>query len=284
MFIVVVLLFGLCIYLILYLQKPPQQKTEQAIIHIQIFNDDYSSEDGRDYLAEPIRITSGIDIHDTTVQSSTRQGILKLKQLYGIIPMSVESIEEIKKFIFLPGLSLTVKVRELAYTTLSTIIKVNGSLSEVNLTELDVLHLIWQRIKAPLNKGRRLELITAFIESLAEGSATPDEPHCITGRVTQMVQSLETLDHEGIVNIVTLDLFKEQIKNKFPCLLRDYFQQADEKDFLIYEDLESSEKEEMTVKKRIFNFIDTHLRKEFSTLSEKDYMAVTKDYFTTLQS
>jgi hypothetical protein len=288
-------LLGMYLYLDLSLKiksslkNPPT--TEQATIRIQIYDeldDDNTSERGN-YLAEPIQITSGIDIHDTIVQSSTRQGILKLKKWYAPRMITntdkAKSVEEIKKFIFLPVLScLSMKTRELAYTTLRTIAKVNGSLSEVGLTEFDVLHIIWQRIKAPINKSHRLELIVAFIESLAEGSKSPDEPYCITGRVSQMVQSLETLDNEEIVNIVTLDHFKEQIKNTFPCLLKAYFQQADRKDKKIYEEEGFSDEEEIMVKNRIFKFIDTHLRKEFSSLSEKDYLTVTKDYFMTLQS
>jgi len=272
---------GLILFLLLFYFKPTPLKQQKSTVHIQIF-DNSSTED--DFWAE--RIT-GIDVHNTTVQSSTRQGILKLKQWYtqsNITTDKLESVEEITRFLFQPITKLGIKVRELAYNTLRTIIKVNGALSEVNLTEYEVLHMIWQRIHAPLNKKNHMELITAFLESLAEGSTAPDTPYCITGRVTQMVQSLETLDEEGIVNIITLDHFKEQIKNKFPCLLQEYFQQADEKEKKIYETETASEKEEMAVKNKIFKFIDTHLRQEFSTLSEKDYSTVTKDYFMTLQS
>ena len=280
------------IFLTFYLKRTPLKpplKPQKSIIHIQLYDNSSNTSnysDLEDFWAEPI---TGIDIHNTTVQSSTRQGILKLKEWYtksNIPTDKSQSVEEIKTFLFQPIIKLNTKVRELAYNTLRTIIKVNGALSEVNLTEYEVLHIIWQRINAPLNKKNHMELITAFIESLAEGSTSPDTPYCITGRVTQIVQSLETLDQEGLVNIITLDYFKEQIKNKFPCLLQDYFRQADEKDKKIYEAQTATETEveEMAVKNRILTFIDTHLRQAFSTLSEKDYSTVTKDYFMTLQS
>jgi hypothetical protein len=173
-----------------------------------------------------------------------------------------DSVDQIKTLLFQSTL-VPWKTRELAYSTLQTILKVQGPLSEIELTEYDVLHIIWKRIQAPLNVAVREALTMAFIEALAEGSASPDEPHCLTGRVSQMVQSLQTLDHEGIVNIVTLSLFKEELGTKFPFLIQSYYRQTDEKESLIH-------------------FIDTHLRKDFKCLSEKDYTAITKDYFDAL--
>jgi hypothetical protein len=275
--VIIISLILILIGLLFYLFFNKKTKQLNTVIHIELYNDDELS-----FLAEPVHITSGVDIHDTTVQSSTRLALVKLKEWYTTQDKNIsdakkeDSLDQIKTLLFQSS-PLPWRTKELAYSTIQTIINVQGTLSEIDLTEYDVLHLIWQRIQAPLNSAEREALTTAFIEGLAEGSASPDEPHCLTGRVSQMVQSLQTLDHEGIVNIVTLNLFKEELGTKFPFLIRSYFQQTEGKESLGLESLESPE-----VKKKVIHFIDSNLRKDFHSLSEKDYTTITKDYFDAL--
>jgi len=282
--------------------KPLVSDPEETILH---FNIEFHP--GSEYLdqeevdldldlleVEPLPpIKSGVDVHDTKVQSSTRLAIARLKEALKGTPIR-NATEEIAELIFGKkdldlDLDLDWKTRELAYNTLLVIQKVNGTISAVNgvnavnavsatqETEQDILNLVWTRINADINKGNKTHLAEALIEGLARGAINRNSTHCLTGRVTQIIQSLETLDASGIADIITIDVLKERLPYTFTNLLQKYFS-------LFPREKQRYEEGHVNVR-RVKKFINEPLRDEYvatKLLTEEQYSALLKPYFDNL--
>jgi hypothetical protein len=270
------------LYLYLYYKRQPAvvADREETIVHfnIEFYNDD--EERSNLFEATPIKELSGIDIHDTKVQSSTRLALQKLKAWYHQVhghPTKETALKEILKLIFRENTDISDDDLELAYCTFKTMSSVNGSLSETDLSETDVLYYTWCRILTDINADHRDKLKTALLEALARGSSKPGEPHCLTGRVTQVVQCLETLDKEGLVDIVTADTIKERIGYRFAALLKGYLE-THPADKAVYESLDGND---TRVKKRIIKYITSELKKDYletALLKEGEFNLFLKNY------
>jgi hypothetical protein len=158
----------------------------------------------------------GTDVHDHAVQTSIVAAIRALQQRYPQV-IGMKQFDDLKKYIF-NGYDGDYKKKEGAYSTLRYMERNSGRCTEVNLSDLDILSLVWARINDTVNKDVASELKSNLVESLAEASITVDNPYCLTGRVTRMVQSLESLDAEQIVNIKSTETFFKE----HPALLSIY--------------------------------------------------------------
>ena len=168
-----------------------------------------------------------VDVHDHRIQTSLRDSLTKLTEWYESLPkprLSKEQVlSDIKKHIFCSGANSSLETLEKAYSTLQYIVKSNGKLEAVNLTEGEILQMIWQRICDPVNSTVKKELIDNLVELLADSTIRIGTPYCLVGRVTRMVQSLQAIDKEGIISINTTDSIAKEIQYKIPLLVDEFF-------------------------------------------------------------
>jgi hypothetical protein len=166
------------------------------------------------------------DVHNHQIQESLRKSITLLEKWYKGTPKeerinTEDTFKSIKGYIF-GDYQDTLDTKEKAYSTIRHIQKTNGSLASVALTEGEILALVWQRINDPVNKDVQDELRNSLIDQLADSSLRIDASVCLVGRITRMVQTLQSLDKEGLVNIKSTEIISNEIQSKIP-ILRDVF-------------------------------------------------------------
>jgi hypothetical protein len=82
------------------------------------------------------------------------------------------------------------------------------------LNEMEILRMVWQRIKYPINTSRVDDLKESLLLQMAD--CKPNNTlMCITGRISRIVQSLECIDMENLVDLKPLWAIKDQIAEYF---------------------------------------------------------------------
>lgn len=74
----------------------------------------------------------------------------------------------------------------------------NNTISSLNSTDIDVLHLVWNRINDPRNEQQRATMIGNLVNELAE-CVEHDSIVCCTGRVNRIVDSLNMVDKDVVI-------------------------------------------------------------------------------------
>lgn len=205
----------------------------------------------------------GTDVHDHTVQRSIIEAVKRLREWEEKLPKNDEPapiMEEIKEYIF-NGYDGTYKTKEQAYSTVRSVERIKGKPSNLPINELELLQLVWRRINAPLNEECADELKSNLIQFLADGTITIDNSYCLTGRVTRMIQALESIDKENIVNIKSAEQIKEEMTFKAGAL-RDVFLEEHPSFRPIYEE-DKDDDATKSVNKEIREHVHAALRKEY---------------------
>lgn len=178
-------------------------------------------------VAHPILIPNNrnTDVHDHQIQESLRQSISALTKWYEGINDKISQIntyKQIKEYLF-GDYEDQLNTKEKAYSTIRQIEKTNGLLSSVNKREGDILRMVWQRINDPVNETVRNELKNHLIDQLADCAIHLNAQYCLVGRITRMVQTLQSLDQEGLVDIKSAEVLAKEIQVKIPILQKDFF-------------------------------------------------------------
>lgn len=107
---------------------------------------------------------------------------------------------------------------ENAENTLVSIDEINASYHNGEITEKELIRLIWERINHPLNINQQEQLKINLIEQLADcqNNSGSDSVglHCCEGRIMRLLQTLECCDSQDIVNLRPMWAYKEEIANK----------------------------------------------------------------------
>jgi hypothetical protein len=179
------------------------------------------------------------DVHDTVIQSSFTVSYQKLNEWKtdnpSLIISDKDAIKQIKEELFKIN---DIEKIDAIYSTLKTMIKFNEYIISVNCSEIDVLTLVWSRINDPVNKSVKTELVENLFEQLYDSNIDHETDHsrCLTGRVTRIIQSLESLDKEDIVNIVSTSSIKREISDKIPLLIKQMYESWTPEQINQYED------------------------------------------------
>ena len=107
-------------------------------------------------------------------------------------------------------LSSSHHMRQSAINALNHIREINTLHMNSNLTECQILSLVWQRIIDPVNStqsGQMKEMLLVQLADCYEHGVMV----CSTGRITRILQTLEILDAQQIVNMRPLWVIKEEI-------------------------------------------------------------------------
>jgi hypothetical protein len=158
----------------------------------------------------------------------------------------------------------------------------------VNLSEKEIIRLVWERINHPINQTHIELLKNNLIEQLADCRNDYSGVQCCEGRIMRILQTLEQSDTEEFVNLRPMWAYREEIGNKISQYRQKLLDNVPEK----YQQLES--KTELTEEdRRLLNQFNTclinNLTKRFvidyvskGLLSKDDLKDLTQDYYKSL--
>ncbi len=146
------------------------------------------------------------NVHDSSVQSHVNAAIRKLQEHAQDTTSQSETIKQIKAH-------LTNASAFSALSALDSIVRINATIGEI--TEREILRLVWARIMSPVNDAIRTTLIENLTLQLCDMISATGELYCATGRAVRLIQTLEHADSEGIVNLKPEWAIKEEIASFF---------------------------------------------------------------------
>jgi hypothetical protein len=201
---------------------PDLDPVDQALIFFDIF-------EARELQNDIIRANPAHNnVHDHQIQESLRDSLNRLIKWYSSVSEEIKMSKEktyrsIKEYLFLGKDQLDKK--EKAYSTIRQIEKTDGLLESVNRTEGDILQMVWQRICDPINEEVKNYLKDNLLDLLSDSTIRIDTSYCLVGRITRMVQALQSLDKEGLVVIKSTEIIAGEIQAKIPVLRSEFFAQ-----------------------------------------------------------
>jgi hypothetical protein len=231
------------------------------------------------------------NVHDTSVQSHITNCINKLKEdpwREKLKLTNTELINEIKKYIFNEYVGSEEK-KEKALNTLNKMKKINGQISKLNMTEVDVLKIVWNRINNPINNVNIKNLKENLVLELADSMIDDDQIYCVMGRTSRIIQTLECCDAENILNIKPIWIIKEEISTLFGKYRNKLFNSLSEKNKNIYNKTEGITLKEKKLIDNINNDIKTIINNKLikkyidtNILTKQQYFTITDPYFMAL--
>lgn len=226
------------------------------------------------------------NVHDTTVQAHIIEAVNKLKNRVPTPQISTtDTVAQIKHYI-LTEYEGDDTVKENALYSIKKINKYNGIIGNLNMNELEVLQLVWNRILDPINKDRAKTLKENLVLQLADVVYNGEEIYCVQGRVTRVIQSLEHADIEEVVTLKPLWAIKEEIANFFPRYRNNYIAQLSKRaQYLCNECVNPTPKEQLFIDK-VNKSISSGIRKrliiryvESKLITLKKFQEITDPFF-----
>ena len=153
------------------------------------------------------------NVHNTTLKRNAQQVINSLKvsdQKKYTIDTALIEIRKMIEFNLDPDLDKL----DRALFVLDKIEEMDSTYQCVNLKELEILRLVWERINHPINQKQVIQLKQNLIDQLADCGYGSNSIHCCEGRIMRLLQTLEQCDVENIVDLRPLWAYKEEISNK----------------------------------------------------------------------
>lgn len=206
----------------------------------------------------------GVDVHDSGIQRSLAQALQKL-QPYHMAYDRTLIVNIIEKH-------NNPQIRESAMETLLRMEEDNALFQIYH--ERDVLMMVYNRLRT-----QKLDY-TTLVEELADANGK-----CLVGRITRIVQSLESID--DIVTLKSLDLYKAEITEAFLNYRRKFLAKLPDNIQKEYETGEFSNDNEKTIHGHMSKYIDKKLRKQYTEgkkkiISDDMFYSLTKDLFINL--
>ncbi len=154
------------------------------------------------------------NVHNGGITRHVIDSIKKLtekEKQNGIEPMTTrQTYTEIREYL----MGATHKGTVQALDVLDQIHNFNDLHTPSGLHEMEILRMVWQRIKHPINLSRFDDLRESLLLQMADCKPT-NTIMCITGRISRIVQSLECIDMENLVDLKPLWAIKDQIAEYF---------------------------------------------------------------------
>jgi len=182
--------------------EPFMIRIEQHIIRIP-FEDrvDYAMEDNH-------------NVHNKTVKRTAVMAINELKKSDRKIYSIESAITAISELIKSKPKDLSEDKLLTAQQSLDLIDEMDSLYYTANIAEREIIRLVWERINHPINSDKSDQLKENLIKELADCKKGTSSVHCCEGRVTRILQSLQSCDNENIVDLRPMWAFKEEIENK----------------------------------------------------------------------
>jgi hypothetical protein len=117
--------------------------------------------------------------------------------------------------------SFTKEQRVMVSVVLDFIEQKNKKYKDTNMTLLDVLHLVWNRIHADCNERIREQLVHQLMVHLAE--CTEDgEIVCMTGVFTRIIDCLNGSDSESLVKIIPKYVLRQELMARAAIISKEW--------------------------------------------------------------
>lgn len=226
------------------------------------------------------------NVHDSGVQNHIVKAVKKLQEKVKNPQINaVDSVKQLKDYILsdYPGSNLH---KERAIIALNRMKKVNGTVARLNLNELAILQLVWNRILDPVNKEVANTIKENLVEQLSDVMITDDSIYCLQGRVSRMVQALELSDKEDIVNVKSIKLMEQQIAADFSKYREKYINRLPDAEKKVYnEALEPNSEEQKIIAKINLDLKEGLTKKlqkqyvELGLLTAQQFNKITTPYF-----
>ncbi len=191
--------------------------------------------------------TDNQNVHNSTVNRHVVESLklLQTKEKQNQVEkLGLSSIYgEIRAYL-LPSLHAN---SSLAMDVLDQMYNFNHFHTPSGLNEMEILRLIWQRINHPINSLHQSDLKEALLVQLADCKPN-DVMMCLTGRVSRILQSLETIDAENVVDLKPLWAIKDEIGTIFGRYVDKLLNRVDHVYRDAYEALDRTERQCQHVK------------------------------------
>ena len=228
------------------------------------------------------------NVHDTSVQSHINIAINALKKCKtGVVISDNILVQSIRHHILNESKCFD-DIKDKALTALKKIKKHNGILTRLNISEMEILHLVWNRINADCNKEVSNTLKENLTMELGDSVVDDDNMHCVQGRITRVMQCLQHADAEGILNIKPLWVIKEEISTIFGRYRDSLYSKLSPNKKAIYDKINPSPDESIMIEKinaKLRDHLNNYLTKKYvntEIINLHQYETLTKDYFSAL--
>lgn len=139
------------------------------------------------------------NVHDSTVTKYVIDAVKKLGELKSPTTQIFADVVEYAR-------QSTDPKGPKALDALLNILENNGFHQATKKTEMEIVGLVWQRIHEPVNQAHVDDLRQMLIQELADIQNV-----CLVGRISRILQTLESLDAENIVNLKPTWAINEEI-------------------------------------------------------------------------
>lgn len=173
------------------------------------------------------------NVHDSAVVDEISKRFKKIKHLNSRENLTTET--EDKKIGAIRAEIHQMKdqtKRRNALQVLNKIMLENSHVSSVGANEKDILFAIWDRINSKTNEERKENLVTSFIDSLANSMESRNGSGfshvCTQGRACRIIDSLTLLDKNEKLSVPpkTIDMYRNEIMSKSYKILQDELKKA----------------------------------------------------------
>ena len=215
------------------------------------------------------------NVHNKTIKRTAVMSIDSLKESDRKIYSVDSAIDEITGLIESKPYDLPITTLSSAKQALDLINEMDSLYCTANTKEKEIIRLVWERINHPINATIIDQLKENLIKEISDCKKGQSSVHCCEGRVTRVLQSLQSCDVENIVDLRPMWAFKEEIENKISKYREKLFKKAPKK----YSDTENKLKLTEEDRKLIDKF-NACLLKNLSHRFDIDYIKtgyLTKD-------
>lgn len=170
------------------------------------------------------------NVHNKTIKRTAAVAIKNLKKcdnkLWNNINTTISNIHECASNL---NLNNKQQIRE----NLSLMQNLNAYYKNGKISEMELIRLIWCRIHDPINQSVMKTLKENFYNQLIDCGNGERNLHCLEGRITRLIQSLQHCDVENLVDLKPMWAFRDEIVNK----IQQYQKKLIERAPPIYSDL-----------------------------------------------
>jgi hypothetical protein len=174
------------------------------------------------------------NVHNSCLKRNASHVIHKLKESDRHIYTVEQAIGDIFEMIELSPDTDLDKLDD-ATASLNAICAIDARYHAGNISEKELIRLIWDRIHHPVNSEVITQLKENLIDQLADCRADYSGVHCCEGRIMRLLQTLENCDCEDIVSLRPMWAYKEEISNKISLYRQKLLEKVPQK----YKDLEN---------------------------------------------
>lgn len=154
------------------------------------------------------------NVHNSALAKYLASSVKKLQQKEIDGGIAVQPTNEVYREIRQYLISSTHVKAATSLEVLDHMNNINSLHAGTNMREMEIIRLIWQRIKHPINQKNINDLKENLLIQLAE--CKPDTiVLCVQGRITRIIQTLQCSDAENVVDLKPLWAVKEEVDTYF---------------------------------------------------------------------